>query len=71
MAEANIKTTVSVEAVLHNTFSKFVQEIYDQYGVRVTGVEFEWVERIGALASILECRVHTKTNSGWYLPPPA
>lgn len=70
MAEANITTEVSIEAVLHGTFSKFVQEIYGQYGVQVTGVEFEWLERIDTRAQVLECRVHTKTNVGWCPKPP-
>lgn len=65
MAEANIKTMVSIEAVLHRMFQKLVQEIADEYGVQVTTVDFDWLERHGATPIVHECRVQTKSNISW------
>lgn len=61
MAEANIKATVSIEAVLHSTFTKFAQEIADEYGVRVSGVGFGWLERDGTFR-VVESLVETKSG---------
>lgn len=66
MAEANIKATVSIEAVLHSTFTKFAQEISDKYGVKITTVDFDWSDHIGAPPVIRDCRVLSTTSSSWF-----
>ena len=62
MAEANIKATVSIEAVLHSTFTKFAQEIADEYGVRVSGVGFGWQEMRDGTFRVVESLVETKSG---------
>jgi type II secretory pathway component PulM len=46
MAEANIN--IGIESTVHAALLKFVQRVYDEYGVRITNADFEWME----LASI-------------------
>jgi hypothetical protein len=43
-ASNQVPVDVSVEAIIHNSLSKFVQEINNQYGVMIERASIEWLD---------------------------
>lgn len=44
MASNDMQMVVSVESIIHETFSKVAMAIYEQHGVQVNGVDIEWLD---------------------------
>lgn len=48
MAASEIIVKISTENLLGEALLETVQKLFNEYGVRIDGVDFEWVDVLGA-----------------------
>ena len=63
MAEHGIEVKVDVSSCMHDALMDFAQYMFDEYGVKVSSVNFNWV----ATGTVITHRCRTSTSCT--LPP--
>jgi predicted KAP-like P-loop ATPase len=59
---AKLETRVSVEALLHKSLKKIVQDISNEYQVQIEDINFDWNMSKGAPPYIMSINIRTSSR---------
>lgn len=62
MAKADFELKISLEELLHKSMSDFAMKYYQEHGVMINCVKFDWIKTIDGKGHIFELKVETISN---------